>query len=202
MAREPLVLGQLNDGSEPEYPTTDVPRILPLVQGLLGVELDRDMGGQVPSDWATTQHGSVGITVHPLLVVASTFVMPMSTWQKTPDNFAVVVRADYQGCSLSLISCKRPAPAHMQNWPEWDTNLASLVGRERGLGQIPAVGLDANQADPLSLAHLTSLVWHPPRDTSVVGFLFSTKIQVLATTAMTSTGEHPPVISMVRVPVS
>jgi hypothetical protein len=200
--RAPLYLGQLNDGIEADYPTTDVPALLPFVHVLLGVELDRDLDDQKPNGWWAIQAGSVGIAGSPLLALESSYGMPLSTWQKTPTNLAVVTRVDYRGCPLSLISCKRPGKAHADTWPTWDANLAALVKAEERIGQVPGVGLDTNEADPKDLAAQVGLAWHAPTDTSMVGLLLSPRLTHLATTSLPATGEHAPVVSVVRAPVT
>lgn len=197
----PLYLGQINDGIEPTYPTTDVPAMFPFVHGLLGVELDRNLSAQRPGGWWSHQVGSVGIAGCHALRFHAVRTVPLSTWQAVPENVAVVVRARYHGARLSLISCKRPAPAHAEHWPEWDGNLARLDAVERAAGRERAVGLDVQEASPTSLENLTGLTWHAPRPTAKVGFLLSRRLEHLTTTTLPGTGEHMPVVSVVRVRV-
>lgn len=209
-ARETLLLGELNDGSEPQFPSSDVVRTCLFCQILFGQELDRRLAAQLP-DWWSEQgaeddldNSGIGLAIKPGVGTVQNFYwVRLGTWAK-PDRGvqALVVHFDYQGCPLALISTKRPAKSHADNWPTFDDNLGDLILRERhDRGRIPIVGLDANSANDPALRAATRLTWYAPYPTSIVGFLMPTSISVLATTRLMSTGEHAPVISMVRVPL-
>jgi hypothetical protein len=211
MAREVLIVGELNDGLEPQYPTTDVPRLSGKVEVLFGQELDRHMGDQLPG-WTCFQgnaddpdNGDVGLGIrNGLMDITDVFWVNLATWKAGGGMAVLVVRADYLGCELSLMSTKRPAPGRADKWPIWNANFAKVVAAERKISRIPLCGMDANHSTPLDLTAATGMTWSAPWDTSVVGILSSVKIQTVATTFLNPsvTGEHPPVVSVLRVPIS
>jgi hypothetical protein len=91
MAREVLIVGELNDGLEPQYPTTDVPRLTAAsgkVEVLFGQELDRHMGDQLPG-WTCFQgnaddpdNGDVGLGIrNGLMDITDVFWVNLATWK-------------------------------------------------------------------------------------------------------------------------
>jgi hypothetical protein len=196
--RLPLMWGQINDGIEPEYLGTDVPRLATYVQGLSGCELDRRLADQLP-DWDTFQGpaddpdaSTLGIALRPgLMTVQDVFWVPLTTRHRV-----LIVRADYQGGPLSLFTTKRPSRAHADLWPAYDSALGKVLRGER----VVAGGHDANEPDSPALQTATRMTWTAPHDTSIVGTLTSSNVGVLACTQLPATGEHAPVLTWLRVP--
>lgn len=204
MDHELLIIGTINDGAEAEFPSTDVPHLAQYCQVLLGQEFDRRLADQLPG-WDAVQGDSLeeaalGVAVRSdLLTIQGYHFTRLCAWRKTGGMEMLTVRADFHGCPLSLISMKRPGGS--THWDEVNAALGAEVHAEWKAGRVPIVGLDANAGSPTDLEAATTLTWVAPQPTSIVGFLVSSRVLVDGVAGMKSTGEHPPIVAMVRVPV-
>jgi hypothetical protein len=213
MQHEVLILGQLNDGIEAAYPGTDVRRLASYVQGLLGVEMDRRLGDVLPRWWSEqgtpgADSAGVGVAVAPDSALQVTdhqwveLVSPSDTGRYT-ERQALVVRADFYGCPLTLLSAHRPVQMRVDTRPEFDANLTALIAGERAAGRVTIAGVDLNtaRADAAAVAARCGMLWVPPYLGSIVGFLIGRGVSVIGVAALRKDGEHPPVVAMLRVPL-
>jgi hypothetical protein len=202
--RQPLTLGQLNDGIEPQFPTSDMPDLAAIAQVTFDSELDRPLSLQVPEHTCIQgpaddpDRSRLGVTIQRDLMTVQTV-----TWTAlTPRNWLLVVRADFRSCPLSLFTTKRPGKVHSELWPMYDAALVGVLRAEVGAGHVVAGGLDANEPYPPGILNrLPGFSWTPPYPTSVVGFL-TRHVDMLAVTHMQGTGEHPPLVALARVPLT
>jgi hypothetical protein len=204
--KQTLIIGELNDGIEPEFPGTDIPRLSQYVQVIFGQELDRQLSEQLP-DWETFQGdaenpdvSALGMAIKPgLMEIESVKWTRLGTWAIPSRGVGVlVVRANFQGCPLSLFTTKRPANAHAENRPTFDRNLGKVLRSEQNLSRRVLGGLDANEANSPALQSATRCVWTPPFSTSIVGFLTS-HVEILGVAGLPADGEHPPTVGLVQV---
>lgn len=208
--RLPLMVAQLNDGIEPQFPGSQVVETMKHAQVGLFDELDRDLDEQLLDAQVAhfdcyqgplgTERGALGIVIETGLMapVAAPIWTPLTAGRYT--HPVLVLRVDYNGCPLSLFTTKRPGKAHAALWPEFNHNLRQVARAERALGRVVIGGLDADAPDDADLQTQTRLTWTAPHDGSIVGILTSWNVQVLACTQLVATGEHPPVLVWVRVP--
>jgi hypothetical protein len=202
-ARQPLTLGQLNDGIEPQFPTSDIPDLTAIAQVTFDCEIDRDLATQAPQHVCIqgsaddADRHQLGVTIQRGLMTVQTV-----TWTAlTPRHWVLVVRADFHGTPVSLFTTKRPGRAHMELWPSYDTALAGVLRAEVDADRIVPGGLDANEGPPAGLlSKLPGFVWTPPYPGAVVGFL-THGVQMLAVSHLQGTGEHPPLVALARVPL-
>lgn len=202
--RQPLTLGQLNDGIEPQFPSSDIPDLTAIAQVTFDCELDRDLTTQVsahdciqgPAD--DPDRHRLGITI-----LRGLMTVQNVTWTAlTPRNWLLLVHADFRGTPVSLFTTKRPGRAHMELWPTFDTALAGVLRAEVDAGRVVPGGLDANEGPPAGLlTKLPGFAWTPPYPGAVVGFL-THGVQMLAVSHLQGTGEHPPLVALARVPIA
>lgn len=209
--REPIVLAELNDGVEAEFPGSDVERTA--LYGMvttyqeLGQQdgdrvIDRRLSDQLPGH--TVIQGAVGSPAADIGISIAPGVGTLESFrweQMTKQRPALVARVDFQGCPLSPISAHRPTKQHPDQRAEFDVALARVVHAERDAGRLPYVGIDANDDDPVDLEQATGLTWWAPFESSICGLLLPTRCTRLAITQLAKRGEHAPVVGLVRVPL-
>lgn len=198
----PIIVGQLNDGLESKYPGTDVPALSRYVQVILGVELDRRLESQLP-EWTCVQGDSgtsradKGIAIAPDLMT-----FKESEWKPTSGKGeALIVRADFQGSPLSFITAHRPVAKQQAARGIFDSSMVAMFKGERRSGRVPIIGIDCNESVPSTLIDPMNAQWVVPYPVSIVGFLVPQGVDVAGCVALQKTGEHPPVVSLMKVPV-
>jgi len=201
----PIVVGQLNDGQEARYPGTDVPALSRIAQVIIGVELDRRLSDQLPS-WKCYQ-GEAGTTRADKGVAfraGSGMTVEQEGvfwWPTSGKGESLVLRVDYQGSPLSFITAHRPIAKQQTARLAFDPALVALFKSEKQEGRVPIIGIDCNQASPPTLIEPMGAQWVVPYPTSIVGLLVPKSVQVSGCVALPKTGEHPPVVAMMKVPV-
>lgn len=207
MTHQPLIVGQLNDGIEQRYPGTDVVRLSRYVQVILGVELDRRLSQQLPG-WiciqgdVDTPNADKGIAIAPgLMSVVDIAWQPVNPWTKRPGNAALVVQANFLGTPLSLLTAHRPTSKQAQYLSGFDQALGAVIKAEKKAGRVPITGIDCNDFDPTALTEASDCTWASPYATCVCGLLLPSNVEQIGITWLSKTGEHPPVIDLLKVPV-
>jgi hypothetical protein len=208
--RQPIFLGQLNDGIETQFAGSDVKEHCKFAQALGCVELDRRLSDQVPSRKNIQgdpgdRTETIGFSLLPGLVTVESvdwpeIVTPYPT--DKPVSFkALVVRVNYNGFRMSWISTKRPVEGKPAQRGEFDRRLTALKRNEVDFGYSPTIFIDANEPDPEELAGFLGMSWNAPFADSVVGIFTHFKMNVLAVTSLPKSGEHRPVILVATVPL-
>lgn len=199
--REPLIVGTLNDGLEPLYSGTDVPRIAKYAQVLFLQELDRNLSDQLPGWWTRQGDREMGLAIKPgLMDVESSFQVALSPWSTHVIKSAMVARVKYNGTSLTFISAHRPTK-DSPNMGAYNQALSSLINTERSLGREVIVGMDANGGGTDSIQSASHTLWYGPNDYSVDGFLITRRVAPVGIPVrLHKEGEHYPVIFTVTIP--
>jgi len=100
------------------------------------------------------------------------------------------------GAKVRMVSVHRPPKRYAHLWPDFDRNLAAFVKKS----PLPVIiGMDANQANPRRMAHLTGLRWHAPKG-SIDGFLATRGIRFESMRRLPKgTSDHHPVKATITV---
>lgn len=100
------------------------------------------------------------------------------------------------GAKVRMVSVHRPPKRFARLWPDFDRNLAAFVKKS----PLPVIiGMDANQANPRRLAHLTGLKWHAPKG-SIDGFLATRGIRFESMrTLPKGTSDHHPLKAKISI---
>ena len=100
------------------------------------------------------------------------------------------------GAKVRMVSVHRPPKRYSRLWADFDRNLAAFMKNS----PLPViVGMDANQANPRRMAHLTGLRWHAPKG-SIDGFLATRGIKFEnLRRAPKGSSDHNPVLAKVTI---
>jgi len=211
MKYEPVMFGEINDGLETQYPTTDVPHVGQHARFIFGQELDHRMEDQLPNHKCVQGTDTFGdkTTGVAWLDDGTTkldgfywpqLVTPHPTTKET-DDLGLVVRLTYLGVKLSLISAHRPLATMTTQREEFDKNLLAVIKTERGMSRFPLIGIDTNEASPSALATKLNMHWVTPMSAYITGVFVPNQFAVLGKTNLVKTGEHAPVLVWVRLPL-